>query len=157
MGPKPQCYIPRPKVIFEGFLPYISIAVILVMWPRCPEQTFVPPTYEGSTWNLASIGPAVLEKKIFENGGRTTDGRTTDGRRSKLYYKLTNEPKVSGDLKRNKWKAKGTALSQTMATINWTVSQKQTESGRTLTIRINYNRSIALERPVINYMGLEPV
>ena len=33
--------------------------------------------------------------------------------------------------------------------INWTVSQRQTESGRTLTIRINHKRSIALERSVI--------
>ena len=66
------------KKIFEGFLPYMGVAAILVMWPRCPEQTFVPPTHGGSTWNLASIGSAVLEKKSFENGGRTTDGRTTE-------------------------------------------------------------------------------
>ena len=38
------------------------------------------------------IGQAVLEKKIFENGGRWTDGRPW------LYYKLTNEPKGSGEL-----------------------------------------------------------
>ena len=52
MGPRPQCYIPRPKVIgplvpekiFEGVLPYIGMAAILVMWPRLPEQTFIPPT-----------------------------------------------------------------------------------------------------------------
>ena len=67
--------------------------------------------------------------------------------------------------KQHKWKAKGTALSQQMATrlskINWTVSQRQTESGRTLTIRINHNISIALERSVINYLAggglLKPV
>ena len=41
----------------------------------------------------------VLEKKIFENGGRTDDGRTDDGQW--LYYKLTNEPKGSGELKKN--------------------------------------------------------
>ena len=43
--------------------------------------------------------PAVLEKKIFENGGRTTENgqRTDDG--PCLYYKLTNEPKGSGELK----------------------------------------------------------
>ena len=39
----------------EGFLPYMGVAAILVMWPRCPEQTFI------------------LEKKIFENGERTTE------------------------------------------------------------------------------------
>ena len=37
--------------------------------------------------------PSVLEK-IFENGGRQTD----DG--PWLYYKLTNEPKGSGELKK---------------------------------------------------------
>ena len=51
--------------------------------------------------NLALIGPAVLEKKIFENGGRTTTDdngqRTDDG--ACLYYKLTNGPKGSGELK----------------------------------------------------------
>ena len=159
MGPRPQCYIPSHKVIgplvlekkiFEGFLPYMGVAAILVMWPRpreqrsvrvaerlalptsdhgiagsnpaggeilpepkrrfiaqslscssfhhlemteillkgCKtlthpsihprEQSFVPPSHWGSIWNLALICPAVLEKKIFENGGRTTDGRTTD-------------------------------------------------------------------------------
>ena len=39
------------------------------------------------------MGEAVLEKKIFENGGwRMDDGPW-------LYYKLTNEPKGSGELK----------------------------------------------------------
>ena len=56
------------------------------------EQTFVPLSQWGSIWNLALIGQAVLEKKIFENGGRLTD----DG--PCLYYKLTNEPKGSGEL-----------------------------------------------------------
>ena len=72
------------------------------------EQTFVPPSHWGSIWNLALIGPAVLEKKIFENGGQTTDNghRTTDtGQRTDdrpwLYYKLINEPKGSGELKKN--------------------------------------------------------
>ena len=97
----PQCYIPSHKVIgplvlekkiFEEFLPYMGVAAILVMWPRPCEQTFVPPSHWGSIWNLALIGQVVLEKKIFENGGRRTDGR-------RLYYKLTNEPKGSGELK----------------------------------------------------------
>ena len=73
----------------------MGMAAILVIWPWCPEQTFVPPTHEGSTWNLASIGPTVLEKKIFENGGWTDDS----GQQTCLYYKLTNEPKGSGELK----------------------------------------------------------
>ena len=97
MGPRPQCYIPSHKVIgplvlekvFEGFLPFMGVVAILVMWLRPREQTFIPPSHWGSIWNLALIGQAVLEKKIFENGGRRTD----DG--PWLYYTLTNEPKGS--------------------------------------------------------------
>ena len=33
---------------FEGFLPYMGVAAILVMWPTCCEQTFIPPTQAGS-------------------------------------------------------------------------------------------------------------
>ena len=51
----------------------MGMAAILVMWPRPREKIFVPPSHWGSIWNLALIGPAVLEKKIFENGGRTMD------------------------------------------------------------------------------------
>ena len=111
MGPGPLIYIPGPKVIgplipekkiFKAFLPYMGLAAILVTCPRCSEKIFVPLTLRGSTWNLAPIGPAVLEKKIFENGGRTDDNgqRTDDG--AYLYYKLTNEPKGSGELKKTK-------------------------------------------------------
>ena len=74
----------------------MGVAAILIMWPICLEQTFVPPTHGGSIWNLASIGPGVLEKKIFENGGRMDNGwqQTDDG--ACLFYKLTNESKGSG-------------------------------------------------------------
>ena len=58
--------------IFEGFLPYMGVVAILVMLPKCSEQTFLPPTHGGSTQNLALIGQAVSEK-IFEVVG---DGRT---------------------------------------------------------------------------------
>ena len=44
------------------------------------------------------IGQVVLEKKIFENGGRMDDRRMDDG--PWLYYKLTNEPKGSDELTR---------------------------------------------------------
>ena len=66
------------KKIFEGFLPYMGVAAILVMWPRCREQTFVPPTQGGFTKNLALIGQAVSEKKMFVivNDGRTAGRRT---------------------------------------------------------------------------------
>ena len=75
----------------------MGVAAILVMWPRPLEQTFVPPSHRGSIWNLALIDPAVLEMMIFENGGQTMDGQwTVDG--PWLYYKLTNEPKGSGEL-----------------------------------------------------------
>ena len=40
---------PDEKKIFEGFLPYMGVAAILVMWPRCREQNIVPPTQGGST------------------------------------------------------------------------------------------------------------
>ena len=39
MGPHPRCYIPSfmqigpvEKKVFEGFLPYMAMAAILVMW-----------------------------------------------------------------------------------------------------------------------------
>ena len=62
---------------------------ILVMWPWCREQSFVPPTQGGSTLNLALIGPAVSEKKMFEHCGQRTDD-DEDG--PWVYYKLTYEP-----------------------------------------------------------------
>ena len=65
----------------------MGMAAILVMWPGPFEQTFVPLSQEGSTWNLASIGPVVAEEKMFENvdniGERTTEAY--------LSYKLTSE------------------------------------------------------------------
>ena len=88
-------HIPSHKVIgplvlemkiFEGFLPY-TVAAILVMWPRPREQTFIPPIYEDATWNLASIGPAVLEK-ISEKGGQTT----TDDRWTTEHAYTINSP-----------------------------------------------------------------
>ena len=102
---KPQGHWPfgLEKKIFKRFLPYIGVAAILVMWPTTRELTFVPPSHWGSIWNLALIGPAVLEKKIFENGGRTDNGRTDDG--PWLYYKLTNEPKGLGELIKKCWYA----------------------------------------------------
>ena len=69
--------------IFEGILPYMGVAAILVMRSRCHEKNFVPPIQGGFTYNLALIGPAVTEKKMFEHCERrrwkTTDGRLTMG------------------------------------------------------------------------------
>ena len=82
MGPRPQSYIPSynvigplvlEKKIFEGFLPYMGMVVILVMWPRPRKQTFVPQTHGCSTWNLALIGQVVLEKISENDGLRMTD------------------------------------------------------------------------------------
>ena len=77
----------------------MGVAAILIMWPRPRQQTFVPLSHWGSIYNLALIDKAVLEEKIFENGRRRTAGRrrTDDG--PWLYYKLTNEPKGSDELK----------------------------------------------------------
>ena len=74
---KPQGHGPfgSGEEMFEGFLPYMGVAAILVIWPRPHEQTFVPPSHWGSIWNLALIGQAVLEKKIFENGGGMDNGQ----------------------------------------------------------------------------------
>ena len=52
---------------FLMFLRYMGMADILVMWHVPFEQTFVPPSQGGSTWNLTSIGPVVSEEKMFEN------------------------------------------------------------------------------------------
>ena len=75
---------------------------ILVRWPGPFEQTFIPPhppVPGGFTWNLASIGPVVSEEKLFENVDNTHTYIHTNGRQQAyLYYKLTNEPKGSGEL-----------------------------------------------------------
>ena len=70
---------------------------ILVMWPGPFEQSFVPPSRGDSIWNLASISPDVSEEKMFENVDNihTHIHTTTE---AYLYYKLTNEPKGSGEL-----------------------------------------------------------
>ena len=84
---KPQGHWPfvsREKNFWKVFTIYAP-----GMRPRPREQTFVPPSHWSSIWNLALIGST---EKIFENGGRIDDG-------SWLYYKLTNEPKSSGELK----------------------------------------------------------
>ena len=46
----------------------MGTAAILVMWPG-PHILKVLPSKKGSTWNMALIGQAVSEKKMFENNG----------------------------------------------------------------------------------------
>ena len=57
---------------FLRFLPYIGMAVILVMWPMPFEQLFFPKGPEGCIWNLVAIGPVGSEEKSFE----IVDGRS---------------------------------------------------------------------------------
>ena len=68
----------------------MGVAAILVMRPDPPPPTPNPcspdPWSGGSIWNLALIGPAVSEEKMFEEFGWRTDDRAC------LYYKLTHEP-----------------------------------------------------------------
>ena len=42
----------------------MGMVAILVMWPEPFEQTFVPSSYGGYKWNLASIGLAMSKEKI---------------------------------------------------------------------------------------------
>ena len=88
----PRCYkhvpsfleigklVPKKK-IFERILPYMGMAAILVMWPRCREQIFVPPIQGGSTYNQALICSAVVND---------ADGRTDAGQW--VFCKLIYEP-----------------------------------------------------------------
>ena len=50
MGWSPECYIPifveigppvPEKKIFEGFLPFMSVAAILAMWPASCHQIYI--------------------------------------------------------------------------------------------------------------------
>ena len=72
----------------------MGVAAILVMWLGQFEQIFVPLSHGGSIWNLN--GQAVSTEKTFKESRRR---RTDNG--ACLYYKLTYEPKGSGELKIN--------------------------------------------------------
>ena len=75
MGCSPQCYIlsfmeigpPVPeKKIFDGFLPYRSVAAILVMRPASCHQIFISLYLKASIKNLVQISTVVPEKTRFE-------------------------------------------------------------------------------------------
>ena len=51
---------------FLRILPYMGMVAMMVMWPEPFEQTFVPPSYGGSIWNLTLTGPVVSEEKTFK-------------------------------------------------------------------------------------------
>ena len=58
----------QEEKVFEGFIPYMGVATILVL-----RTNFRSPYPGGSTYDLALIGQAVSEKTMFENEyGRTT-------------------------------------------------------------------------------------
>ena len=77
MGWSPQCYIPSfveisqpvpEKKIFEGFLPYMGMAAILVMWPASCHQIFISlyMYLKAFIQNLVQILTVVSEKIRFE-------------------------------------------------------------------------------------------
>ena len=92
MGWSPRCYIPSfveigppvsGKKIFWVFLPYMGVAAILVMWPRCHDQNFVPPYPRRLNIKFGFDPPSgFLWTKclsIVDDDGRTdADGQTTD-------------------------------------------------------------------------------
>ena len=75
MGWSPQCYIPsfveisltvQEKKIFKGFLPYMGMAAILVMWPASCHQIFISLYLKAFIQSLVQINTVVSEKIRFE-------------------------------------------------------------------------------------------
>ena len=75
MGRSPRCYILSfvkiglpvlEKKIFEGFLPYMGMAAILVMGPASCHQIFISLYLKAIIQNLVQNGPVVSEKIRFE-------------------------------------------------------------------------------------------
>ena len=75
MGWSPRCYIRSfvkislqvlEKKIFEGFLPYIGVAAILVMLPASCHQIFISWYLKACIQNLVQIGTVVSGKIRFE-------------------------------------------------------------------------------------------
>ena len=76
----------------------MGMAAILVMWPGPFIYTFVPPSQGGSTYNLALIGQAVSEEKMFKHCWRQQRRRQQTPEQG---YTLSSpcEPDGSGELK----------------------------------------------------------
>ena len=75
MGRSPQCYIPNFEEIgpsvpekknFDGFLPYIGVAAILVMRPASCHQIFISLYLKAFIQSLVQISTVVSEKIQFE-------------------------------------------------------------------------------------------
>ena len=59
--------LPVPeKKIFKGFLPYMGMGAILVMWPASCHQIFISLYLKAFIKNLVQIGKVVSEKIWFE-------------------------------------------------------------------------------------------
>ena len=99
MGWSPQCYIPsfmeiRPPVpekkSFEGFLPYIGVAAILVMWPGYRKQTFVPLPKEAPHKIWLWLAKQFLRRRCLSIVDGRTDGQMPD--HWYTIYQRTNGP-----------------------------------------------------------------
>ena len=74
MGRSPQCYIPSfmeicppvPEKIFEGLLPYMGVAAILVIRPASRHQIFISLYLKAIIQNLVQNDIVVSEKIRFE-------------------------------------------------------------------------------------------
>ena len=74
MGWSPRCYIPSflkiglpvAEKIFEGFLPYMGVAAILVMRPASRHQIFISLCLKAFVKNLVQIGKVFSQKSQFE-------------------------------------------------------------------------------------------
>ena len=84
----------------------MGMAAILVMWPGPFIQTFVPPSQGGSTYNLALIGQAVSEEKMFKHCWRRRQRQRPQRQRRRQRtpeqgYTISSpcEPNGSGELK----------------------------------------------------------
>ena len=74
MGRSIRCYIPsfveivQPvtvKKIFEGFLPYLGMAAILVMCPASYQQSFISMYLKAYRQNLVKMAKCFLRKACF--------------------------------------------------------------------------------------------
>ena len=84
MGWSPQCYkpsfveigLPVPeKKIFEGFLPYMGVAAILVMLPASCHQIYISLYLKAFMQNLVKNRTVVSEKIWFDFSMYTTMGQ----------------------------------------------------------------------------------
>ena len=75
MGWSPRCYIPSfveiglpvpEEKVFKGFLPYMGMAAISVIWPASCHQIFISLYLKAFIQHLVQIGKVVSEKNRFE-------------------------------------------------------------------------------------------